>query len=494
MNAVLYLRYSSDKQTEQSIEGQQRICTNYCNQNEIKIVGTYIDRAVSASKNTEKREAFQQMIKDSDKRNFEAVIVYKLDRFSRDRYDSAIYKNKLRKNGVRVISATENISDNPEGIILESVLEGMAEFYSKELAQKVNRGMHETALKANSCGGAVPLGYRIENKKFVLDPKTAPLVKEAFTRYAEGETAKQIADDFNARGYRTSKGALFNKSSFRGMFQNERYKGIYIHKEVRIDGGLPAIIDAETFETVQKRMDQNKQQPARKKAKIEYLLSGKLFCGKCQSAMIGESGTGARGTIYNYYNCAKRKKDHSCDKRNVKKEWIEDLIIDETLSILTPENIDHIADMAIKQAEKDIQDNTSIPALKKKTKEIEISINNLIKLAERGSTSETLFKRLEELETQKKQTEIEIATQGQHIPILEKKQIVWWLSQFANGNKEDPYFRRALIEMLINSITIWDEPDGHFKITIIYNLRKNNSTTIKCSSTASNVPPNKRIP
>ena len=147
MNVVLYMRYSSDKQTEQSIEGQERICTAYCQSHNMTIIGKYIDRALSASKHTEKRDEFQRMIRDSEKQTFEAVVVYKLDRFSRNRYDSAIYKNKLRKNGVKVVSATENISDSPEGIILESVLEGMAEFYSKELSQKVSRGMHETALK-----------------------------------------------------------------------------------------------------------------------------------------------------------------------------------------------------------------------------------------------------------------------------------------------------------------------------------------------------------
>jgi len=406
MNAVLYLRYSSDKQTEQSIEGQQRVCEDYCNSKGIEIIDVYIDRALSASKNTEKREAFQQMIRDSEKKNFEAVIVYKLDRFSRNRYDSAIYKNKLRKNGIRVISATENISDSPEGVILESVLEGMAEFYSKELAQKVTRGMNETALKANSCGGKIPLGYKIENKKFVLDPATAPIVKEAFDRYAAGETIMNIADDFNNRGYRTSTGALFNKNSFSGMFKNERYKGIYMYKDIRIENGIPAIITEKTFDDVQDRILKNKQQPARAKAKIEYLLSGKLFCGHCNSVMAGESGTGSSGERYHYYACQKKKRNTaSCDKKNVKKDWIEEIVIQDTLRLLTPENIDRIADMAIQAAEKDAKENTQIPALRKKEKEIEKGITNLIKMVERGSTSESLFNRLEALETQKKQIE-----------------------------------------------------------------------------------------
>ena len=147
MDVVLYMRYSSDRQNEQSIEGQRHVCEEFCRASGFTIRGEYVDRALTATKDAEKRLEFQKMIKDSEKGLWQAVVVYKLDRFARNRFDSATYKARLKKNGVRVISATENISDNPEGIILESVLEGMAEFYSKELAQKITRGMHESALK-----------------------------------------------------------------------------------------------------------------------------------------------------------------------------------------------------------------------------------------------------------------------------------------------------------------------------------------------------------
>mgnify|MGYP002518385862 CR=1 FL=1 len=130
MKAVIYARYSSDNQREESIEGQLRECTAYCKKNDITILRTYIDRAMSAK--TDHRPDFQRMIKDSAKGLFDVIIVWKLDRFARNRYDSAHYKAQLRKYGVKVLSATENISDGPEGIILESMLEGMAEYYSAE--------------------------------------------------------------------------------------------------------------------------------------------------------------------------------------------------------------------------------------------------------------------------------------------------------------------------------------------------------------------------
>ena len=199
MRGVIYARYSSDNQREESIEGQIRENTAYANKNGIDIVGTYIDRAYSAK--TDNRPEFQRMIKDSAKKGFDVVIVWKLDRFSRNRYDSARYKAMLRKNDVKVVSATESISDGAEGIILESVLEGMAEYYSADLAEKVSRGMTENALKARFNGGQIPLGFVIDDEHhYQIDTEKAPLIVEIFRRYAGGESITDIIEDLNARG------------------------------------------------------------------------------------------------------------------------------------------------------------------------------------------------------------------------------------------------------------------------------------------------------
>lgn len=481
MNVVLYMRYSSDKQTEQSIEGQERICTAYCQSHNMTIVGKYIDRALSASKHTEKRDEFQRMIRDCEKQTFEAVVVYKLDRFSRNRYDSAIYKNKLRKNGVRVVSATENISDSPEGIILEAVLEGMAEFYSEELSQKVSRGMHETALKCHSCGGNTPLGYKIENKQYVIDEATAPIVREAFTRYAAGETISQISKAFNERGYRTAKGATFNKNSFTNMFANERYIGVYRYKDIRIEGGMPAMVDKELFDKVQQRIKKNAQAPARGKATVDYLLSQKLFCGHCGSLMIGDSGTSLNGEKYYYYSCSKRKRFHDCDKKSVPKQLIEDIVFEKTVELITPEIIDMLADAAVRQAEKELQQNKVIPAIESEIKEIETSIGNLLKLAEKVPDSESVIKRLKELEDQKQAAVRRLDVEKSSIPTLHKEQVAWFLNEFIEGGAHDEHFRRKVFDMLINSVTIWDEPDG-WKITIAYNLISNVPDTFRCQN------------
>lgn len=493
MNVVLYLRYSSDKQTEQSIEGQERICRQYCERNDMRIVDVYIDRALSASKNTEKRVSFQKMIKDSERGGWEAVVVYKLDRFARNRYDSATYKNRLKRNGVKVLSATENITDSPESIILESVLEGMAEFYSQELAQKVTRGMRETALKCNSCGCNVPLGYMVENKKIVENPVTSPIVTEAFERYANGETMASICDDFNARGFRTSKGSVFNKNSFRSMFKNERYIGVYEYKDIRIEGGVPSIVSKEIFDAVQERLKTNAAAPAKSKAKIRYLLSGKLFCGHCGELMTGESGNGRHGTKHHYYTCSSRKRFHSCDKKAIRKEALEIAVVEDVLQILTQDVVDEIADMAVKQAELEVEENVIIPALEAELHDTDKSINNLLRLVEQGSTSPSLFKRLDELEDIKKSLESRIEEEAEQFVALEKEHVAWWLSQFVQGDVNDEEFRRKIIDMLVNSVTVWDEPDG-YKITILCNLQKNNTRTFRVSDFARQGPPIKKHP
>ena len=238
MTAVIYARYSSDNQREESIEGQIRECTAYAEKNGITIVKHYIDRAISAK--TDNRPEFQQMIKDSDKKLFDIVLVWKLDRFARNRYDSARYKTQLKKNGVKLMSATEIISDGPEGIILESVLEGYAEYYSADLSEKVIRGMTENALKGKFSGGAIPFGYTINaDRRFEIDPLTASFVAEAFQRYNDGQTMREIQDWFNEKGIKNKRGGPMTFNVIQHMLSNRRYIGELKYRDVLIPDAIP---------------------------------------------------------------------------------------------------------------------------------------------------------------------------------------------------------------------------------------------------------------
>ena len=276
MTAVIYARYSSDNQCEESIEGQIRECTAYAEKNGITIVKHYIDRAISAK--TDNRPEFQQMIKDSDKKLFDIVLVWKLDRFARNRYDSARYKTQLKKNGVKLMSATEIISEGPEGIILESVLEGYAEYYSADLAEKVVRGQTENILKGRCNGGRGTFGYTLDSeRKFHIDPLTSPFVLESFKKYNEGSTMKEIRDWLNENGIKNPVGGAFTYNSVEHMLKNRRYIGELKFRDVVVPDAIPPIIPLELFEDVQEKIAKNKKAPARRKAEDDYLLTTKLF-------------------------------------------------------------------------------------------------------------------------------------------------------------------------------------------------------------------------
>ena len=481
IDATLYLRFSSDRQSEQSIEGQLRDCIAYCKRKEYRITAIYIDRATTARKDIEKRVQFQQMISDSKHGLWELVIVWKLDRFARNREDSAVFKMRLRKNGVRVESATEAISNTPEGIILESVLEGIAEYYSADLSQKITRGMRESALKGHSIGGHVPLGYKIENHRLVVNPATAPIVQEAFERYANGESIADICRLFNLKGYRTAKGAEFNRSSFKSMFRNTRYIGTYTYKEITMEDTIPTIIDKELFDTVQKRLSKVAEAPARGKAKVDYLLSGKLVCGHCGASMNGESGTSKTGAVHNYSSCYSRKRKQGCDKRPLRKEWIETIVAQDALNLLTDDTIEEMADMALFQSEQDMKETTRIPVLTARQKEIEQGIFNITKAIEKGVASDTLLNRLTDLEKEKKSILKQITEENKLFYQIDRKQITGWLYQFKNGDISDDSFKRQLIDLLVNSVTVWDEPDG-YRITTAYNLTTCKTKTFRVDS------------
>ena len=287
MKAVIYARYSSENQREESIDGQIRECYAFARKNNISVVAEYIDRAFSAK--TDRRPDFQRMIKDSAKKNFNLVLVWKLDRFARNRYDSANYKATLKRNGVKVMSVTESISEGSEGILLESVLEGMAEYYSAELSEKVMRGHHENALKCRYNGGTLPIGFSVDkDQNYHVDPITSPYIVEAFTMYDEGRTMKEIVAVLNQHGLKNQRGGELNLNSVSRLLQNRFYIGEYKYREVLVPDGIPAIIPKDLFDRVQEKLAKNKKAPARHKAEDDYLLTTKLFCGDCQSLMFGE--------------------------------------------------------------------------------------------------------------------------------------------------------------------------------------------------------------
>jgi len=365
MNCVIYARYSSTGQREESIEGQLRECKVFAERKGIAIVGSYIDRAISGHE-AENRLEFQRLIKDSAKGLFDVIIVWKLDRFARNRCDSAHYKSILRKNNVKVISATEAISEGAEGILLESLLEGLAEYYSVKLGVKVSRGLTENALKTRHNGGIVPYGLMVnEEQQYQPDPHTAPVVHEIFERYADGESVADIRESLSARGIKTKTGGdQLSYNSINNMIRNRKYLGEYRYGETIVPGAYPAVVLQELFDRAQERLQRNKRAPAAAKAKVDYLLTTKLYCEKCGTFMVGESGTSKTTKIYNYYKCLSNKRKPGFEqKRAVKKDWIERLVVQDTVDY-------RLQDDAIKRLAKALIDlrsreDTALPLLRR---------------------------------------------------------------------------------------------------------------------------------
>lgn len=356
--AAIYARFSSDNQREESIDAQVRAIEDYASRNDLVIVKTYTDRAKSAT--SDRRPEFQQMMQDSEKNLFDAIIVHKLDRFSRDKYDSAIYKRKLKVNGIQLISVTENLDGSPESLILESVIEAMAQYYSANLAREVMKGMRENAYQCRHTGGIPPLGYDVEpsTKRLVINEEEADTVRIIFDLYLKGFGYDRLMTHLNEMGRVTKRGKPFGKNSLHDILANEKYAGVYVFnlspskdfrgkrnthakknedEVIRIEGGVPAIVDRDVFDAVQAKMEKNRRSPGSYKSKEVYLLSGLIHCGECSKddgslhVMAGNRHIAGRNrSMYVSYRCANRDRTKlACGNTELRREYIEGYVLRE---------------------------------------------------------------------------------------------------------------------------------------------------------------------
>ena len=468
MTAVIYARYSSDNQREESIEGQIRECTAYAEKNGITVVKHYIDRALSAK--TDNRPDFQQMIKDSEKRLFDIVLVWKLDRFARNRYDSAHYEYQLERNHVKLVSATEPISEGPAGIMVKSMLTGMAEYYSAELSEKVVRGMTENVLKGKYNGGTIPIGYTVDEEKFFqIDPLKAPFVVEVFQRYNDGATMKELMNWLNDSGVTTNRNQKFTYNSIQTLLTNRRYIGENRFKDIVMPDSIPVIIEKELFDSVQDKIAKNRRAPARHKAEDDYLLTTKLFCGMCGAMMFGECGTSRNKNVHHYYKCANAKRTKTCKKKTVRKEWLEDLVVNETMKMIRDDDsIQSIVDAVMILQE---QENTVLPLLEKQMKDIENGIENLLNAIQAGVLTSSTKGRLEKLEAQQKELEIRIAEEKLAKPKVSADFVKFWLTNFRKLDPNVKSHRETLINTFVNAVYLYDE-----KVLITFNYKDGTKT------------------
>lgn len=458
--AVIYARYSSNNQTEQSIEGQVHVCEDYAKRNDIIIVDSYIDRAISGT--TDNRDAFQKMLKDSNNKKWNYVLVYKLDRFARNKFESAIHRKHLKDNGIKLLSAMENIPETPEGILLESLLEGMNQYFSEELAQKVSRGLHESRMKGH-CIGSVPFGYIKENKLLKINEDEASIVKRIYEDYISGKTILQISRDFEKENI-TNKGSKFLPQNIRRILQKETYTGILNKHNKVYDKIYPSIISKELFQKAQERLDKTKY-GCRKDNHEIFRIKDKIYCGCCNRKMYPVSAISSNGNSIKYYKCITTKKKN-CTTGNIDKNFIESIVDKFLISQFNiQKNLDEITEKIFDIYKKRNQSNSSLNSLKSNLQKTNTSISNIMIAIEKGIFTETTKQRLEELEQQKKD--------------LQEKLVIEQSKQQYDLTKEDiqNYFKYTMkqcpdraIELLIQKIKVYE---NKIEIHLNYSLNTN---------------------
>lgn len=430
--AVVYARFSSDNQRDESIDAQLRAINEYADKNNIKIVNQFIDRAKSAT--SDKRPEFQNMIKfcEADTTGISMVIVHKLDRFSRDKYDSAMYKQKLKVKGIRVVSVLENLDNSPESLILESVIEGMAQYYSANLAREVAKVQRENGLRAMHNGGDAPLGYDVTNdKRYAINKEEAQAVKIIFDMYVNGYSYSNIIDKLNDLGYKTKRGNKFGKNSLHGILSNEKYTGVYVfnktqrkgingkrngHKQksedeiIKVEGGMPQIIGKDIFIQAQEMMQKRKKAPGSHKAITLYLLTGIIKCGECGHAMQGNKRKDKYGNDYISYRCGCRKQKRDCKNKEIKREYLEEFVLTELEEhVLNDNAIPALSKELNERLKTKSNDNHEmLNNLRNKLDKVNKEIENILTAIMSGIMNSMLKDKLDELEQVKLNLDLKI--------------------------------------------------------------------------------------
>ena len=460
--AVAYARYSSAGQRDVSIEQQLADIRAFAAREGYTIVHEYADHARSGFKDVSARTAFQSMIAAAETGSYDTIIAWKVDRFGRNREDSAIYKGKLRRFGVRVLYAMEPIPEGSAGVLLEGMLEATAEWYSRQLSENVTRGMTDNAYKCLYNGTRV-LGYtRGSDGRYALHPDEAAVVRNIFDLYRSGFSAARICRQLNDQGLRTSRGKKFAPESLMRIITNERYTGVYIWGSVRVPDGMPAIIDRSTWEEAQRM----KTKTARhvEQGAVDYLLTGRAFCGHCGAAMIGDSGTSKTGVRHYYYTCQAHKARKGCDKKSVSKDYLESSVVDFVLDhVLADEQIEKTADAVMALQQEELK-HSPLSAMEAEHAKIMKQIDNINDAIAAGIWNASTSARLKSLEDQAEDLRVSVESlRYSQAQLLDRDRVIFFLKRFTMGDRKDPLLRRHVIETFVNAVYVYDD---HLRLVI----------------------------
>lgn len=461
ITAAIYARYSSSNQNDASIEQQIAECKAYALQNNLTVVAEYEDRAMTGR--NDKRPGFQRMIRAAERHEFQVLLTYKSNRLARNMLDALRYENKLDKAGVKVVYCKEDFGDNAAGRLALRMMMSINEFYSDNLSEDVKRGMLDGAQKCKVVS-SIPFGYKKgPDDRMVIDEATAPIVVEIFKRVLNNEAYMDIARDLNERGLKTAHGKPWGKGSFLGILRNERYTGTYIFKDVRIEGGMPQIIDREVFDAVQEIRKERNAFTGRHRSNNDFLLTGKLFCGQCLSPMVGISGRGRHGDVHYYYSCNGKRLQKICNKKNVRKEFIEEEVTRAILAVVLKDDmVEWIADTIMEMAEKQKQ-ASKLGYYEARLSDTQKQIANIVRAVEMGVIADEFKERMAQLQADKQTLQGKIALEKMNLLQVDRPRVVHFLEMIRDGNPADPDFQHRIIRDFVRAVYLYD---GYFKLVV----------------------------
>lgn len=435
MDAVIYARFSCSKQREESIEDQERVCRDYAAAQGWRVRKVYADHAMSAT--TDARPQFRRMLADAEKGGFGRVIVYKLDRFARNRYDAAISRSKLKRCGVELVSATETISDGPEGVLVESLLEGLAEYYSRQLSENVRRGIEGNALKCRANGRRL-YGYDIVDGEYVINEREAAIIRRMYSVLADGGTATDVVRDL--AGVTTRTGARWTVSGVCKTLRRPQYKGTYSYAGHVVDGGMQAIVEPETWERAVSRLGSNGTPHTTTGV---YLLSGKLE-DMDGHTYVGVSGTGKRGKTYYYYWC--RETGHRVSRDDLDARVAGAVAV----ALSDPATVDLVTDLVLEgQRAENAAQIELVEALEADLKAAEREYDHLIDMCAKVGADDRIAAQIQAVRKRIADAESRLAYERSGLPTITRDMVRFWVQSIADAPDTD-----ALLANFVSGVRI----------------------------------------
>ncbi|MBQ3076255.1 MAG: recombinase family protein, partial [Clostridia bacterium] len=462
--AVIYARYSSHNQRDVSIEQQVESCTEFAALQKLQVVEVYADKAVSGK--TDRRPQFQRMMREAEQGKFRVVLAWKSNRMGRNMLDAMRNDARLRELGIACLYVEEAFDDTAAGRFALRSMMNVNQFYIENMAEDVLRGMRSNAEKG-MVNGPLPLGYKKgADGRFAIDEAGAAVVREIYERTLRGVPFAEIAADLNARGIKTSRGHAWNKNSFHRILTNELYIGVYQFADIRLEDGAPAILSKELFDAVQEKRRQKTGPRGRRRGdNADFLLTGKLFCGRCGTPMVGISGTSRTGDTHHYYACQAKRLKKTCSKRNVRKDWLEETVAASVQRMIADERFVAALTDAYRRFQVELNKDSPLEGFKAELAEVKASIANLMRAIEQGLLTESTKERLLTLEAERKQLESTIALETVLLNQVDAAQLAFWVNSYRTLDYQEKHNQRELIENFVQAVYVYD---GELRVVCNY--------------------------